>query len=40
MRKTAIIQLVKEWKAEEGVWQYREMGGAHGILFGPFIGEP
>ena len=38
--RTAIIQLVKEWKVEEEAWQYRELGGAHGILLGPFMGKP
>ena len=38
--RTAIIQLFKEWKVEEEAWQYRELGGAHGILLGPFMGEP
>ena len=37
--RTAIIQLFKEWKVEEEAWQYRELGGAHGILLGPFMGE-
>ena len=32
--KTAIIQMVKEWKIEEGAWQYRELGSAHGISLG------
>ena len=32
--RTAINQLVKEWKVEEGAWQYRELGGAHGVLEG------
>ena len=31
--RTDIIQLVKEWKVEEGAWQYRELGSAHGGAF-------
>ena len=32
--RAAINELVKEWKVEKGAWQYRELGGAHGVLEG------
>ena len=40
--KTAIIQLVKEWKAQEryGSIGNRETDKGHGILLGSFIGWP
>ena len=37
--RTAIFQLGKEWKVEEGAWQCRELGGAHGVLWGLLRGE-
>ena len=37
--KTAIMQVVKEWKVLEGSWQYRELGSAHGMFFGSLRGK-
>ena len=37
--RTAIFQLGKEWKVEEGAWQCRELGGAHGVLWGLLRGK-
>ena len=37
--RTAIIQLAKEWKVQEGAQQYIELGDAHGIPLGALMGE-